>query len=73
MLTPACLERLDQVYAQAVRTLDVSYTEPLERAYKLAYGGQITARVSQAKTWDVTGSQGTNESREMLGVTSNLG
>jgi len=56
MLTPAFLAALDHVYAHAVQTLDVTYAEPLERAYKLVYTNRIAPSAEQPQRWDVTGS-----------------
>jgi hypothetical protein len=57
-VTLACLPALDIAYSKAILTLDVTYHEPLERAYKLAYEGHITASADQAQRWDVAGSSG---------------
>jgi hypothetical protein len=56
MLVPAFLAALDHVYAQAVQTLDVTYAEPLERAYKLVYAERVTPDEGGPRTWAVTGS-----------------
>jgi hypothetical protein len=57
MLTPTVLTALDTVYAKAIRALDVTYTEPLERAYKLCSQERIVPSPEQPDRWQVTGSR----------------